>query len=304
MSGPRTGDGAGGAGAGGDGAGAGAGGGGAGRLVLVGTPIGNLGDISPRAVEALRAADVIACEDTRRTRALLSHLGLPAGGRLMAVHDHNEAAQVAGVLALLDRGRLVALVTDAGMPGISDPGERLVAATAAAGHAVEAVPGPSAALAALVVSGLPTARFCFEGFLPRKGSARSRRLAELAVEPRTTVLFEAPHRVRQAVADLATAAGGRRRVAVARELTKRHEEVWRGTLAGAVAHLAGTEPRGEYVIVVDGAPPPDPAGDADVEAALRARLDAGTDRRSAIAEVTAALGVPKRVVYDIAVRLP
>ncbi len=275
----------------------------AGRLVLVGTPIGNLGDISPRAVEALRTADVIACEDTRRARALLSHLGIPAGHRLLAVHDHNEAAEVAHVLARLDRGEEVAVVTDAGMPGISDPGERLVAAAAAAGHLVEAVPGPSAVLVAVVVSGLSTARFCFEGFLPRKGAARGQRVAEITAERRTTVLFEAPHRVRQAVADLAASAGGLRRVVVARELTKLHEEVWRGTLAGAVEHLAATEPRGEYVLVLDGAPPPEPAGEADVEAALRARLEAGADKRSAIAEVTAALGVPKRVVYDVAVRL-
>ena len=276
---------------------------GQGRLVLVGTPIGNLGDISPRAVEALRAADVIACEDTRRTRALLSHLGLPAGHRLIAVHDHNEAGKVAGVLARLDRGELVAVATDAGMPGISDPGERLVAAVAAAGHIVETVPGPSAVLAALVVSGLPTARFCFEGFLPRKGRARAGRLAELAAEPRTTVIFEAPHRVHDLVVDLAGAVGGLRRVALARELTKLHEEVWRGTLAAAADHLSAGEPRGEYVVVLDGAPPPEPAGEADVEAALRDRLQAGTDKRAAVAGVAAALGVPKRMVYDAALRL-
>ena len=274
-----------------------------GRLVLVGTPIGNLGDLSPRAVEALTTADTIACEDTRRTRALLSHLGLPAGRRLLAVHDHNEADEVANVLARLDKGEQVVVVTDAGMPGISDPGERLVAAAAAANHAVEVVPGPSALIAALVVSGLSTSRFCFEGFLPRKGTTRARRLAEVAADVRTTVVFEAPHRVRQTVADLAAAVGDSRRVAVARELTKMHEEVWRGTLAGAVEHLSTKEPRGEYVVVLDGAPPPDPAGEADVEAALRARLDAGTDKRSAIAEVTAALGVPKRLVYDIALKL-
>ncbi len=272
-------------------------------LVLVGTPIGNLGDLSPRAVDALAAADTIACEDTRRTRALLSHLGLPGGQRLMAVHDHNEAVEVASVLARLDKGERVVVVTDAGMPGVSDPGERLVAAAAAAGHTVEVVPGPSAMVAALVVSGLSTSRFCFEGFLPRKGSGRSQRLAEVAAEPRTTVLFEAPHRVRQTVADLAEVAGGLRRVALVRELTKLHEEVWRGTLAGAVEHLSTREPRGEYVVVLDGAPAPGPAGDGDVEAALRARLDAGHDRRAAIAEVAATLGVPKRVVYDMAVRL-
>ena len=274
-----------------------------GRLVLVGTPIGNLGDLSARAVEALTEADTIACEDTRRTRALLSHLGLPAGRRMVAVHDHNEAAAVRDLLDRLDRGERVVVVTDAGMPGISDPGERLVAAAAAAGHVVEVVPGPSAVLAALVVSGLSTSRFCFEGFLPRKGSARTKRLAELAAEPRTIVLFEAPHRVRQAVADLAAAAGGTRRVALARELTKLHEEVWRGTLGGAVEHLAAKEPRGEYVLVVDGAPPAAPPGEADVEAALRARLEAGSDKRSAVVEVTTSLGVPKRMVYDIALRL-
>ncbi len=276
---------------------------GPGRLVLVGTPIGNLGDLAPRAVEALTTADTIACEDTRRTRALLSHLGLPAGRRLLAVHDHNEAVEVANVLARLDKGERVAVVTDAGMPGISDPGERLVAAAVAANYIVEVVPGPSALIAALVVSGLSTTRFCFEGFLPRKGTARARRLAEVVADIRTTVVFEAPHRVRETVADLAEAAANTRRVAVARELTKMHEEVWRGTLAGAVEHLATKEPRGEYVVVLEGAPPPDPAGEADVESALRARLEAGADKRSAIAEVTAALGVPKRVVYDIALGL-
>lgn len=274
-----------------------------GRLVLVGTPIGNLGDLSPRAVDALARADTIACEDTRRTRALLSHLGLPAGRRLLAVHDHNETAATAGVLARLDEGQRVAVVTDAGMPGISDPGERLVAAAAAAGFIVDVVPGPSAMVAALVVSGLPTGRFAFEGFLPRKGSARTARIREVAADERTTILFEAPHRVHQTVADLAGAAGDPRRVALVRELTKLHEEVWRGTLAGAVEHLAAVEPRGEFVIVLDGAPPPTPAGEAAVEAALRARLDAGADKKTAIAEVAAALDVPKRVVYGVAVRI-
>lgn len=274
-----------------------------GRLVLVGTPIGNLGDMSPRAVDGLATADTIVCEDTRRSRALLSHLGVPGGRRLLAVHDHNEAASVGDVLARLDRGERVAVVTDAGMPGVSDPGERLVAAAAAAGHPVDVVPGPSALIAALVMSGLSTGRFCFEGFLPRKGGARSQRLAEVAAELRTVVLFEAPHRVRQTVSDLEAAAGGLRRVAVARELTKLHEEIWRGTLAGAVDHLAATDPRGEYVLVLDGAPPPDPPDETDVETALRDRLAAGADKKSAVANVAKALGVPKRVVYDVALRL-
>ena len=276
---------------------------GRGALILVATPIGNLGDLSPRAVRALADADTIACEDTRRTRALLAHLGVPGGRRLLAVHDHNEAAAVRDVVDRPDKGERVVVVTDAGMPGISDPGERLVAAAAAAGHRVEVVPGPSALLAALVVSGLSTSRFVFEGFLPRKGSARAQRLAELAGEARTVILFEAPHRVRQTVTDLAAAAGGLRRVVLVRELTKLHEEVWRGTLAGAMDHLSEHEPRGEFVVVVDGAPPRPPAGEDDVEHALRARIDAGADKRSAIAEVASDLGVPKRVVYDIALRL-
>jgi len=271
-------------------------------LVLVGTPIGNLGDMSPRAVEALTTADTIACEDTRRARALLSHFGVAGGRRLLAVHDHNEAAAVTTVLDRLDRGERVAVVTDAGMPGISDPGERLVAAAAAAGHVVEVVPGPSALIVALIASGLSTGRFCFEGFLPRKGAARAQRLAEVAAEPRTVVLFEAPHRVRQTVDDLAAAAGELRRVAIARELTKLHEEIWRGTLSGAAEHLASKDPRGEYVLVLDGAPPPGPAEETDIEAALQSRLGAGLDKRSAIAEVATALHVPKRLVYDIALR--
>ncbi|MEA2901474.1 MAG: rRNA (cytidine1402-2-O)-methyltransferase [Actinomycetota bacterium] len=274
-----------------------------GVLVLVGTPIGNLGDLSPRAVEVLRTADVIACEDTRRTRQLLTAAGVPARGRLIAVHDHNEAAQVGGVLARLAAGEQVAVVTDAGMPGISDPGERLVAAAVAAGHRVDVVPGPSAAVAALVVSGLPTGRWCFEGFLPRKGRDRSRRLAELATERRTSVLFESPRRVQATVADLAEAVGGERRVAIARELTKKFEDVWRGTLAEAVGHLAETEPLGEFVLVIDGAPDREPATEADVDDALRVRLASGMPKRDAVAEVAAELAVPKRQVYDAALKL-
>jgi len=274
----------------------------AGVLVLVATPIGNLGDLSPRAVRALADADVIACEDTRRTRQLLTHEGIASGGRLVTVNDHTEVAQVPALLARLDGGERVTLVSDAGMPAISDPGERLVAAAAAAGHRVEIVPGPSAALAALVVSGLPTGRFCFEGFLPRKGRARSERLAELAVERRTTVLFEAPHRVRQTISDLGQAVGHLRRVAIARELTKAFEEVWRGTLADAGVHLDATEPRGEYVVVLDGAAEAPPATADDVDEALRVRLDAGIDKKAAIAEVAAELGVPKKEVYAAAIR--
>ena len=274
----------------------------AGALVIVATPIGNLGDLTPRAVEALAAADAIACEDTRRTRKLLSHAGIKAP-TLLIVNDHTEARQVRSVLSRLERGERVAVVTDAGTPGISDPGERLVAAAAAAGIDVEVVPGVSAAVAALVVSGLPTGRFCFEGFLPRKGSGRSERIDALRGERRTTVLYEAPHRVRQTVAELAQVLGPLRRVAVARELTKLHEEVWRGTLGGAVEHLAEREPRGEYVLVLGGAAPPEEPSTEDVSEALRTRLAAGDDKKTATAEVARELGVPKRTVYEIATRL-
>ena len=270
-------------------------------LVLVGTPIGNLGDLAPRAVEALTAADAIACEDTRNLRKLLSAAGVSTQGKhLLVMADHNEAVAVRKVLALLDKGERVAVVTDAGMPGVSDPGERIVAAAANAGHAIEVVPGPSAALAGLVVSGLSTNRFVFEGFLPRKGGGRTERLAAVSSEPRTVVLYEAPHRVRQTVADLKNACGPLRRVALARELTKLHEEVFRGTLESAAAHVEEHEPRGEYVIVLDGAPPPKAATEDDIAAALQAHRRAGESKKDAIAAVALELHVPKRQVYAIA----
>jgi 16S rRNA (cytidine1402-2'-O)-methyltransferase len=271
-------------------------------LVLVGTPIGNLSDLAPRAVEALAAADAICCEDTRRTGRLLEHAGV-ARPALIVVNDHTEVRAIAGVLARLDRGERVAVVSDAGMPGISDPGERLVRAAVDAGHPVEVVPGPSAAVTALVTSGLPTGRFAFEGFLPRKGSGRTSRLAELAAEPRTVVLYEAPHRVARTLADLAATCGAERRVSIGRELTKLHEEHWRGTLAEAVAWAKASEPRGELVLVVDGAPPP-PAVDAGrIEAALADELDGGASARDAAATVAQVLGVPKRRTYEMAVQL-
>ncbi len=272
-------------------------------LVLVGTPIGNLGDLSPRAIEELRTADVIAAEDTRRTRALLSHAGIPAGRRLRAVHARNEGTAADRIVGEIRGGDRVAVVTDAGMPGISDPGAQLVRACLDAGLRVEAVPGPSAALTAVVVSGLPSDRFVFEGFLPRKGRARSERIATIAGEPRTTVLFEAPNRVRATLADLAAACGRHRPVAVARELTKAFEDVWRGTLADALRHVERTDPRGEHVLVVGPAPERAPADDAEVEAAVRAALADGRSARDAASDVSDALGVARRRAYEAATRL-
>jgi 16S rRNA (cytidine1402-2'-O)-methyltransferase len=273
-----------------------------GRLVLVATPIGNLGDLSPRALAALAGADAIVCEDTRRTGRLLQHAGI-TGRRYVVANEHTEARAAAEVGRLLAAGRTVAVVTDAGTPGVSDPGERLVKAALAGGHEVEAVPGPSAALAALVVSGLPTDRFVVEGFLPRSGPTRRERLAALRAERRTIVLYEAPHRLARTLADLVETMGPDRPVAVARELTKLHEEVWRGSLGAARDRAAAVEPRGELVVVLGGAPPPPPATAGDVMEALHAAYAAGADQKRAESEVAAALDVPRRVVYAAALRL-
>jgi 16S rRNA (cytidine1402-2'-O)-methyltransferase len=267
------------------------------RLVVIGTPIGNLGDLSPRAVDALAAADVVACEDTRRSGRLLAHAGVRAP-QLVRVDDHTEDAQTPVLLERIRGGAVVALVSDAGMPGLSDPGARVVAAAAAAGIEVEVVPGPFAAATALVASGLLDAsgRFCFEGFLPRKGAARRERLDELVGERRAVVLYEAPHRLARTLAELVAVLGGGRRVAVCRELTKLHEEVWRGDLAAALARAEGEEPRGEHVLVLDGAPPPTPAADDELRAALDAELAGGATRRDAGQAVAARFGVaPNRV---------
>jgi 16S rRNA (cytidine1402-2'-O)-methyltransferase len=275
-----------------------------GRVVLVGTPIGNLGDLSPRAAAALAAANVIFCEDTRRARKLLSATGIPAP-RLVTMHQHNEAAAAAYAVELAGGGATVAVVTDAGMPGISDPGQRVVALAAEAGLPVEVVPGPAAFVAALVASGLPADRFYFEGFLPRRGGDRHDRLRQIAYRDCTSVLYEAPHRVARTLADLAAVCEPERRLAVGRELTKVHEEVWRGTLGEAVDWVGAGEPRGEWVLVVGGAVAADAArpSDAEVVDALRARLEAGADRRQAVAGVAADLHLPKRDVYQLALGL-
>jgi 16S rRNA (cytidine1402-2'-O)-methyltransferase len=275
-----------------------------GCLVLVATPIGNLGDLTERAKETLAAADVVVCEDSRRTGRLLQHAGI-AARRLLVVNDHNEAERVAAVSARLDAGDLVAVVTDAGMPGISDPGERLVRAAIEHGHNVDVVPGASAVVAALVVSGLPTARFAFDGFLPRKGSARAARLEELGAEERTIVLYEAPHRLARALADLASTLGPDRSIAVCRELTKLHQEIWRGPIGEAAARWSGeVEAKGEFVLVIAGAPAPAAPSTATLEAAVDAELETGASRRDAAASVAAALGVSRREAYAVALRRP
>jgi len=271
------------------------------KLVLVATPIGNLGDISARAIEELTNADSVACEDTRRTGSLFAHFGI-AHDPFIVCNEHTERTAADEIVSRIAAGQRVVLVSDAGTPAVSDPGQRVVDTVVAAGHDVESIPGPSAALVALTLSGLATDRFCFDGFLPRKGRDRSERLSELVHERRTTVLFEAPHRLARTTADLAEALGDRR-VVLARELTKRYEEVWRGTLTGAVTHTIDVEPRGEYVIVLEGAAHKSAVTDEGLRAALSAERDAGTSRRDAVDTVVAMTGAKKRQVYDLALQL-
>jgi len=269
-----------------------------GVLVLAATPIGNAADAAARLATELATADVIAAEDTRRLRRLVADLGVEPTGRVVSYFEGNEARRTTELLDELLAGRRVLVVTDAGMPTVSDPGYRLVAAAVAAGVRVTAVPGPSAVVTALAVSGLPVDRFCFEGFLPRRTGERARRLGELAPERRTLVFFEAARRTATTLAAMAEVFGPDRRAAACRELTKTHEEVRRGSLA-ELAEWAAEGVRGEVTLVVGGAAAPAPAADDELVAAV-AELEArGTTRRDAIAEVARRTGTPRRVVYDV-----
>lgn len=272
-------------------------------LVLAATPIGRVDDASSRVVAELAGADVVAAEDTRRLRRLTRDLGIELTGRVVSYFEGNESQRTPQLLDMLRAGERVVLVTDAGMPSVSDPGYRLVAAAVQAGIEVTALPGPSAVLTALAVSGLPVDRFCFEGFLPRKAGERARRLAELVDEPRTMVFFEAPHRTEQMLAAMTEAFGADRRAAVCRELTKTHEEVRRGPLAELVTWAAGGV-RGEVTLVVSGATQAEPADidDDAVRALVAAEVEAGLSRKDAVATVAAQTGIPKKAVYAAAHR--
>ncbi len=280
----------------------------AGVLVVAGTPIGDPADAPARLALELAGADIVAAEDTRRLQRLLRALGVELGGRVVSYHEHNEATRTPDLVAELVGGARVVLVTDAGMPAVSDPGYRLVAAAVQAGVRVTSVPGPSAVLTALAVSGLPVDRFAFEGFLPRKAGERSTRLAALAAEPRTLVFFEAPHRLAATLTAMALAFGAARPAAVCRELTKTYEEVRRGPLE-ELAAWAAQGVRGEITVVVGGAgtePPGAEVGagrpaDAELAARVAALQAGGTARKAAIAAVAKAAGVPKREVYDAVV---
>lgn len=270
-----------------------------GVLVLAATPIGNARDGSPRLAGELASADVVAAEDTRRLRRLLADLEVTRNGPVVSYHEHNEASRTGELVARLLAGERVVLVTDAGMPAVSDPGYRLVTAAADAGIPVSCVPGPSAVLAALTVSGLPTARFCFEGFLPRRAGERRKVLAALATEPRTMVFFEAPHRLAEMLQDAGRAFGLQRRGAVCRELTKTWEETRRGTLA-ELAAWAADGVKGEVTVVVAGYSGPDVDLDGLVDGIL-ARVSAGERLKDVTADVSAASGVARKALYDAAV---
>ncbi|MGW1837956.1 16S rRNA (cytidine(1402)-2'-O)-methyltransferase [Streptomyces sp. NPDC002067] len=273
-----------------------------GTLVLAGTPIGDIEDAPPRLAAELAAADVIAAEDTRRLRRLTQGLGVTPGGRIVSYFEGNEAARTPELADALAGGARVLLVTDAGMPSVSDPGYRLVAAAVERDVKVTAVPGPSAVLTALAVSGLPVDRFCFEGFLPRKQGERLSKLREVADERRTLVYFEAPHRLDDTLAAMAEVFGADRRAAVCRELTKTYEEVKRGGL-GELAAWAAEGVRGEITVVVEGAPEagPQELGPEELVRRVRVREEAGERRKEAIAAVAADAGLPKREVFDAVV---
>jgi len=269
-----------------------------GRLSVVATPLGNLGDLSPRAADALRGAALVAAEDTRRARTLLSHAG--ARPRVVSFHAHSPPARLETILDTLAGGAAVALVTDAGTPTVSDPGAELVRRARAAGHAVEVVPGPSAVAAALSVSGLPADRYLFLGFVPRRGRERRELLETAARSPWTVVLFEAPSRLGQLLADLAVAAGPERNAAVTRELTKLHEEVRVGTLDALAGYYGAQDARGEITLVLAGAGPGPPER-PPVDAATRARelLDRGLTRKDIARKLALELGVPRNEAYRL-----
>ena len=270
-------------------------------LVLAGAPIGRPGDASPRLADALATAEVVAAEDTRRLHRLCADLGVQPTGKVVSCFEGNEERRVPELLAAVREGRTVLLVTDAGMPTVSDPGFRLVAAAAAEDLPVTCVPGPSAVTTALAVSGLPSDRFCFEGFLPRKAGERRARLQALQAERRTAVLFEAPHRLAAALADMADVLGPERRAVVCRELTKTHEEIVRGTLPELVAWAQG-EVRGEVTLVLAGAPEPEvDLTPAELVRLVGVREQAGLSRKEAVVAVAAETGLPKRDVYDAVV---
>jgi 16S rRNA (cytidine1402-2'-O)-methyltransferase len=273
-----------------------------GTLYVVGTPIGNLEDITFRAVRILQTVDLIAAEDTRHTGRLLQHFQITAPQ--LSYHDHNSTSRIPEFLEQLGRGKAIALVSDAGMPGISDPGYELVKACVAAEILVVPIPGPSAAITALSAAGLPTEKFVFEGFLPPKKQERQKHLEFLQAEVRTIIFYEAPHRLRQTLQDLAEVLG-ERQIVLARELTKLHEEFWRGSIEDAITHYTERQPQGEYTLVVAGLPPLKPQlSEAELIAELQQIMAEGVSRSQASRQLAKATSLPRRHLYQLALAIP
>ena len=273
-----------------------------GTLYVVGTPIGNLEDITFRAVRILQSVDLIAAEDTRHTGRLLQHFQITAPQ--ISYHDHNQNSRIPELIEKLHQAKAIALVTDAGIPGISDPGYELVKACIEAGISVVPIPGASAVITALSAAGLPTDKFVFEGFLAAKGKERKERLEFLQSEPRTIIFYEAPHRLRQTLQDLADALGSQRQIVLARELTKLHEEFWRGDIHQAIAHYQQKEPQGEYTLVVAGIPPAKPQlSEAQLKAELQQLMSQGISRSQASRELAKVTSVSRRQLYQLALAI-
>lgn len=274
----------------------------AGILYLVATPIGNLEDITFRAVRILKEVDLIAAEDTRHTGKLLHHFQIETPQ--ISYHEHNAQTRIPQLLEKLQVGQTIALVSDAGMPAISDPGYELVCACAEANIVVSPIPGAAAVVSAVAASGLPSERFTFEGFLPVKGKSRTEQLKQLATEPRTMVLYESPHRLLKTLADLQTHLGTERQVTIARELTKRYEEFWRGTVSAAIDHFTTHEPRGEFTVAIAGhTANPQPISEADLLQQLETLISQGLSPSKASRQLAQETGLSKREIYQLSLQI-
>jgi 16S rRNA (cytidine1402-2'-O)-methyltransferase len=273
-----------------------------GTLYVVGTPIGNLEDMTFRAVKILQTVDLIAAEDTRHTGRLLQHFQIETPQ--ISYHEHNQSSRIPDLLAQLENGKAIAVVTDAGMPGISDPGYELVKGCVDAGIPVVPIPGASAVITALSAAGLPTDRFVFEGFLPTKAQQRNSHLECLKTEPRTLIFYESPHRLRETLRDFAHTFGLHRQIVIARELTKLYEEFWRGTIEEAITHYSQREPQGEYTLVLAGAPPAQPQfSEVELKAELAKLMSQGISRSQASRELAKVTSLPRRQLYQLALSI-
>ena len=272
-------------------------------LVVIGTPIGNLGDISERAIKELREADLICCEDTRRTGKLLNLLGISPRPSLLILNEHTEKKRVNEVLDRIGAGLRVALVTDAGMPGIADPGQHLIQSAIDRGINLEIVPGPTAGIVALIASGLPTSRFVFQGFVPRKGEERQRRLQEIARDDKTTVIYESGKRIERTIQDLLDICGDEREAVIARELTKLHEEIRRGTLRSLATNVSSISTKGEFVLILSGFSNDHYVSDSLLKEELQEIIGSGKSKSDAVKELTSKYHLSKRRVYDLSIEL-